>query len=210
MAVILFLSFGVEVYAGPLGNHVNDPAERLLGKVLLFGCWWWRVLMWRILMMRWRREELDLLMMMVQVIRLVKDLFVVVWLLVVLLGVISVCDNLLIVSWLIPGYPIVGGLGFRAIPSGVRTFFAMKQAVKPSRLLCSTSDSSSGVGATVLLCGVLLTTSCVSGEVLVGDGVHLLLVAVLPVGIGLRRPDPCFAGLRRFLGFSLRLYLVLV
>jgi hypothetical protein len=49
-------------------------------------------------MMRWRREDLDLLMMMVQVIGLVRDLLVVVWLLVVVLGVISMCDNSLVAS----------------------------------------------------------------------------------------------------------------
>jgi hypothetical protein len=72
------------------------------------------------------------------------------------------------------------------------------------------SASSSGVGAMVLLCGVLLTTSCVSGGVLVGDGVHLLLVVVLPIGIRLRRPDTCSTGLQSVLGFSVRLYLALV
>jgi hypothetical protein len=57
-------------------------------------------------MMRWRREDLDLLTMVVQVIRLANDWFVVVWLLVglvwllvVLLGVISMCDNSLVVNW---------------------------------------------------------------------------------------------------------------
>jgi hypothetical protein len=159
-------------------------------------------------MMRWRREDLVLLMIMVQVIRLVKDLFVVVWLQVVLLGVISMCDNSLVVSWLISGHSIFGGLGLRAIPGGVSAVFAMKQAVKPSRLLGSAS--SSGVGATVLFYGVLLTTSCVSGGVLASDGVHLLLVAVLPTGIGLRRLDPCSIGLRNVLEFPLRFYLALV
>jgi hypothetical protein len=71
---------------------VDDPIERLLGEVLLLGCW-----RWRILMMRWRREDLDLLTMVVQVIRLANDWFVVVWLLVVL-GVISMCDNSLVVN----------------------------------------------------------------------------------------------------------------
>jgi hypothetical protein len=47
--------------------------------------------------MRWRREDLDLLTMVVQVIRLANDWFVVVWLLVVL-GVISMCDNSLVVN----------------------------------------------------------------------------------------------------------------
>jgi hypothetical protein len=43
---------------------LDDPAVRLLVEVLLLGCWWRGVLMWRILMMRWRRDDLDLLMMM--------------------------------------------------------------------------------------------------------------------------------------------------
>jgi hypothetical protein len=55
----------------------------------------------------------------------------------------------------------------------------MKQVVKPSRLLGPNSASSSGVGDAILLCGVLLTTNYVSGGVLVGYGVYLLLVAVL-------------------------------
>jgi hypothetical protein len=153
--------------------------------------------------MRWRREDLDLLMMMVQVMGLVRDLFVVVWVLVVVLGVISMCDNSLVVSWLISGHPVFGGLGFWAIPSGVCTVFAMKQAVKPSRLLGLASSSFSGVGPAVLLCGVLLMTNYVFGGVLVGDGVHLLLVAVLHARIGLRRPDPCSAELWSVLGFPL-------
>jgi hypothetical protein len=105
---------------------VDDPAVRLLREVLLLGCWRRRILMWRILMMRWRREDLDLLMMMVQVVGLVRDLLIVVWLLVVMLGVISMCDNSLVVSWLIYGHPVFGGLGFRAIPGGVCAVFAMK------------------------------------------------------------------------------------
>jgi hypothetical protein len=52
-----------------------------------------------------------------------------------------------------------------------------------------------------LLCGILLATSCVSGGVLVGDGVNLLLVAVWPAEFRLRRSDPCSAGLRSVLGF---------
>jgi hypothetical protein len=86
----------------------------------------------------------------------------------------------------------------------------MKHAVKPSRLLGLASASSSSVGAAVFLCGVFLTMYCVSGGVLVGDGVHLLLVAVFPAGIGLRQPDPCSAGLQSVLGFLLRFYLALV
>jgi hypothetical protein len=72
---------------------VDDPAERLLGEVLLLGCWWWRILT-----MRWRREDMDVLMLVVHVIWLVKDWFVVELLLVVLLGVISMRDNSLVVG----------------------------------------------------------------------------------------------------------------
>jgi hypothetical protein len=104
---------------------------------------------------------------------------------------------------------VFGGLGLRAIPGGMCAVFAMKHAAKPSRLLGPASASSFGVGAVVLLCGVLLTTSYVSGGVLLGDGVYML-VAVLPTGIRLRRPDPCSVGLQSVLWFPLRFYLALV
>jgi hypothetical protein len=56
----------------------------------------------------------------------------------------------------------------------------VKEVVEPSRLQSPTSASSSSVGATTLLCGILLMRSCVSGGVLVGNGVNLLLVVVWP------------------------------
>jgi hypothetical protein len=71
-------------------------------------------------------EDLDFLMMMVHVVGLVMDLLIVVWLLVVLLGVIGVRDDSLVVSWLGSGHSILGGLGLRAVPSGVCAVFAMK------------------------------------------------------------------------------------
>jgi hypothetical protein len=53
---------------------VDDPTERLFGEVLLFGCYWgW----WKILVMWWWREDLDLLVLVVHMIRLVKEWFVV-------------------------------------------------------------------------------------------------------------------------------------
>jgi hypothetical protein len=158
----------------------------------------------------WWREDLDHMVLVVYMIRLVKGWFVVELLLMVLLVMVSMRDNLLIVGWLIPSHPIFGGLGFRAIPGGVCAIFAMKEAVEPSWLWSSASASSSGVGVVALLCGILLATRCVSGGVLVGYGVDLLLVAVWPAGFGLRWPDPCFAGLRSVLGFQLRLYLALM
>jgi hypothetical protein len=146
-------------------------------------------------MMWWWREDLDLLVLVVHMIRLVKDWFVVELLVVVLLGMVGMRANSLVVGWLIFDHPIFGGLGFKAIPGGVCAIFAIKKAVEPSRLRSSASASPSGVGAAVLLCGILLTSSCVSGGVLVGDGVDSLLVAVWPARFGLRRSDPCSAGL---------------
>jgi hypothetical protein len=62
------------------------------------------------------------------------ELFIVELSLVVLLGVVGVCNDSLVVSWLISGHPIFGSLGFRAVPGGVRGVFAMKKVVEPSRL----------------------------------------------------------------------------
>jgi hypothetical protein len=87
-----------------------------------------------ILMMWWWREDLDLLVLVVHMIRLVKDWFVVELLLVVLLGMVNMRDNSLVVGWLISGHPIFGGLGFRVTPGGVCAVFAMKEAVEPSWL----------------------------------------------------------------------------
>ena len=103
----------------------------------------------------------------------IVELSLLVW-----LGMVGVRNNLLVIRWLISGHPVFGGLGFRAIPGGVCAVFTMKQVVKPSQLLGPASASSFDVGVAVLLCGVLLTTSCVSGVVFVGDDVYLLLVAV--------------------------------
>jgi hypothetical protein len=124
-------------------------------------------------------------------------------------GVIGVCDDSLVVGWLGYGHSVLGGLGLWAVPGGVCAVFAMKQEVKSSWLLGSASASSSCVVAAVLR-EVLLTVNCVSSGMLVGDGVHLLLVVIVPVGVRLHRPDPTSAGLRGVLGFPLRFDLALV
>jgi hypothetical protein len=49
-----------------------------------------------------------------------------------------------------------------------------------------------------------------TGGVLVGNVMHLLLTAAVPTGVGLRRSCPCSARLRRVLGFPLGLNLALV
>jgi hypothetical protein len=89
----------------------------------------------------------------------------------------------LVVSRLISGHPIFGGHGFRAIPGGMCQVFAMEKTVKPSLLRDSTFASTSSVATAALLHGVLVATSGVSSLLLIGDGVHLGLVAIWPARV---------------------------
>jgi hypothetical protein len=57
---------------------------------------------------------------------------------------------------------------------------------------------------------VFLTTDGFSGGLLVGNVVHLMMIAVVPAGVWLRRPGLGPAGLRRVLGLPLRLDLALM
>jgi hypothetical protein len=70
--------------------------KRLITEVLLFRYWWeW----WSILVMWWWRKDLDLLVLLVHMVLLVGvEWFIVELLLVVLLGVVGVCNDLLVVS----------------------------------------------------------------------------------------------------------------
>ena len=121
-------------------------------------------------------------MVMVYVIGLVVDLLVVVWLLVVLLGVVGVRDDSLVVGWLGSSHSVLGGLGLRTIPCWMRTVLVVKQVVESSRLLGPSSAPSSCVVAATLR-GVILTACGLSSWVLIGYGVHLLLVAIVPAGV---------------------------
>jgi hypothetical protein len=58
--------------------------------------------------------------------------------------------------------------------------------------------------------GILLVARGVSSGVLVGDVVHLLLIAAVSTGVWLRSPRPRAAGLWSIFGFPLRLNLALV
>jgi hypothetical protein len=58
--------------------------------------------------------------------------------------------------------------------------------------------------------GIFLAARGVSGGVLVGDVVHLLLIAVVSTGVLLRSPRPRAAGLWSIFGLPLRLNLALV
>jgi hypothetical protein len=67
----------------------------------------------------------------------------------------------------------------------------VKQTIKSSLLPGSASASLSCV-VVVVLRGVLLTANCVSSGMLVGDGVHMLLVAIA-------QPESDCAGLTQVL-----------
>jgi hypothetical protein len=58
--------------------------------------------------------------------------------------------------------------------------------------------------------GILLAARGLASGVLVGDVVHLLLIATVPTGVWLRRPRPRAAGLWSVFGFPLRLDFALV
>jgi hypothetical protein len=64
----------------------------------------------------------------------------------------------------------------------MRAVFAMKQAIESSRLLCPSSVSSSCV-IVVALRWVFLTMGGLSGWVLIGYGVHLLMIAIVPAEV---------------------------
>jgi hypothetical protein len=58
--------------------------------------------------------------------------------------------------------------------------------------------------------GIFLAARGVSSGVLVGDVVHLLLIAAVSTGVWLRSPRPRATGLWSIFGFPLRLNLALV
>jgi hypothetical protein len=58
--------------------------------------------------------------------------------------------------------------------------------------------------------GILLAARGLTSGGLVGDVVHLLLIAIVPARVCLRGPCPCVAGLRRVFGLPLRLNFALV
>jgi hypothetical protein len=64
----------------------------------------------------------------------------------------------------------------------VRAVFAMEQAVKSARLL-RTSPAPTASSVFAALGGILLAVRGLAGGVLVGDGVHLLLIAVVPTRV---------------------------
>jgi hypothetical protein len=122
---------------------------------------------------------------------------------------ICVRDNPRVVGWLHPCHPVPGGLRLWAVPGRVGAVFAMEQAVKSARLL-RTSPALTTSSVPAALGGILLAARGLASGVLVGDVVHLLLIAAIPTGVWLRRPRPRAAGLWSVFGFPLRLDFALV
>jgi hypothetical protein len=118
-------------------------------------------------------------------------------------------DNSRVVGWLRPCHPVSGGLRLWAVSGRVGAVFAVEQAVKSTRLL-RTSLAPTTSSVPVALGGILLAARGLASGVLVGDVVHLLLIAAVPTGVWLRRPRPRAAGLWSVFGFSLRLDFALV
>jgi hypothetical protein len=146
----------------------------VLGVVWVVDVWLLRVWRWE-----WGRYDLYLLVVLVCVVRWMLSGAVVVWLWELL---ISVRDNSWVVGWLRPRHPISGGLRFRVVPCWVRAVFVVKQAVKSARLLrpSSAPTTSSVVAA---LGGIILAARGLTSGVLVGDVVHLLLIAAVPARV---------------------------
>jgi hypothetical protein len=91
-------------------------------------------------------------------------------------------DDPLVVSWLGSGHSVLGGLGLRTIRCGMHAVLAVKQAVKSSRLL-GPSSAPSSCAVVAALRGVFQTACGLSSWVLIGYGVHLLLVAIVPTEV---------------------------
>jgi hypothetical protein len=98
-----------------------------------------------------------------------------------LLLVVSVRDDLLVVGWLSSGHSVLCCLSLRTVPCWMRAVFIVKQAIESSRLLRPSLASSSCAIAAALR-GVFLTTGGLSSWVLIGYGVHLLMIAIVPAG----------------------------
>jgi hypothetical protein len=91
----------------------------------------------------------------------------------------------------------------------VGAVFAVKKTVESARRLrTSLTPTASSISAA--LGGIVLTARGVTSGVLVGDVVHLLLIAAVSTGVWLRSPRPRAARLWSVFGFPLRLNLALV
>jgi hypothetical protein len=95
---------------------------------------------------------------------------------------ICVRDNSRVVGWLRPCHPVFGGIRLWAVSSLVGAVFAVEQAVKSARLL-RTSPAPTTSSVPAALGGIFLAARGLASGVLVGDVVHLLLIAAVPTGV---------------------------
>jgi hypothetical protein len=144
--------------------------------------------------------------MLVCVVRWVRSGAVVVWLRGLL---VCVRDNSRVVGWLRSCHPVSGCLRFWEVSCRVGAVFAVEMVVKSARLLRA-SPASTASSVFLGPGGILLATRGFASGALVGDVVHLLLIAAVPTGVCLRGPRPRAAGLWSVFGFPLRLDFVLV
>jgi hypothetical protein len=94
-------------------------------------------------------------------------------------------DNTWVVGWLCLCHPVSSGLRLWAVSGLVGAIFAVEQTVKSARLL-RTSPAPTASSVTAALGGIFLTARGLASGVLVGDVVHLLLIAAVPTGVWLR------------------------
>jgi hypothetical protein len=137
--------------------------------------WLMRVRRWE-----WRWYDLYLLVVLVCMVRWMLSEAVVVWLWEVVL--ICVRDNSWVVGWLRPRHPVSGGLRFWAVPRWVRVVFIVKQVVKSAWLLRPSSAPTTSAIATALG-GIILSARGLTGGVLIGNVMHLLLTTAGPTGV---------------------------
>jgi hypothetical protein len=184
---------------------VNDSAIRLIDEVFLL----WGVgdvlmlLMWG---WGWGRYDLYIRMVLVSMVRWMRGRGVDIWWRGLLVGV---CNNSGVVGWLRPCHPVFGGLRFWAVFSLVGAVFAVEETVESARRLRA-SPAPTASSTSAALGGILLAARGITSGVLVGDVVHLLLVAAFSSRVWLRSPRPRAAGLWSIFGLSLGLNLALV
>jgi hypothetical protein len=121
---------------------------------------------------------------------------------------ICVCDNSRVVGWLRPCHPVSGGLRLWAI-SGLVGSLRRETGSKIGEAVAHVPGPVRefrfrGPG------GIFLAARGLTSGVLVGDVVHLLLIAAVLTRVWLRSPRPRAAGLWSIFGFPLRLNFALV
>jgi hypothetical protein len=186
---------------------MNDSAIRLIGEVfLLWGMGVVDVLLLLVWRWGWGRYDLYFLVVLVCVVRWMRGGGVDLWWRVLL---ISVRDDSTVVGRLRPCHPVSSGLRLWAVFGLVGAVFAVENTVESARRLrASPAPTASSISAA--LGGIFLAARGITSGVLVGNVVHLLLIAAVSTGVLLQSSRPRAAGLWSIFGFPLRLNFALV